>query len=467
MAAILLLSAVVFSGEMSDCSLCLNGDYNQNKLVPEFNMTCGSLELQGLIVGGDFCDSVHRHASWCECPGAIPGCIFCPVGFEPVNPDLPVMGATCGDINYVAHTADPNEFPCEIFGTIVDMCGGCAAVAPTPTPMNDPSVCSLCPNGEPVPFPNNLVFDEETTTCGQLEVFLPILNPFETCSIAHYIGVSQCGCNDTLPPIPPDAECYICEDGSEPTELMFEIFPDLTCRGLGYVIAMENETDTCTAAQTTAGAYCGCNNTKAEDVCRICGGDSLLPDPSRVVDLMVNNVPCLDLEFQANSGNVSCIEVQNTWAPICCPTDAPTVAPSDRPSAAPSVSPSSAPTAMPSISPSMLPSIYPSEFPSMLPSIEPSVYPSTMPSESPTMSVAPSDEPSLMPSDFPTESPAPSESFAPSESPAPSMAPAEEETSASSVVKVSIYSIIAFFTSMALLFWELDDSPVLGHLVDL
>ena len=393
-AAILLLSAVVMAGQSSSsCTLCADGatDYNTEKLIPWFNMTCRSLEFIAVSVGDTYmeaCSVAREHASWCECPGAVPSCptIACPVGSEPANPNLTITGLdiTCADLNYLAHTVNPST-SCESFSTFLDMCGGCDSAAPTSTPanMSGPTVCaSLCPGGEPVAssFVNNIIFDhQETASCGQLEDLLRFVTPFESCDIVHYIGVTQCGCNDTLPPIPQDADCYVCEDGSVPMNLSFNIHTDLTCRGLGYVVASDNET--CSVVQATAGAYCGCDNPKAEEnVCRLCGGDSLLPDPSRVIKLMTDDVPCIDLEFQANEERINCTDVQNVWAPVCCSTETPTLTPSVAPSSAPSPSPSESPSAIPSESPSMLPLIVPSMMPSMLPSMGASEMPSLLPS---------------------------------------------------------------------------------------
>ena len=221
-----------------------------------------------------------------------------------------------------------------------------------------------------------------------------------------------------------DASCYVCQDESAPTELSFEILPDLTCRGLGYALLAENET--CPAIQATAGSYCGCNNNNTANACRICGVDSLLPEPSRIAESsgMMDDVPCLDLEFQANAGNISCMEVQNTWAPVCCPTPSPTMMPSLEPSGAPSLSPSTSPSTKPSMMPSMRPSLYPSDFPSMLPSFLPSMIPS------------------LLPTDTPTESMSPTESMAPSMSP----------TSAAWKIKMNVF-VVSFTTGVALLFF--------------
>lgn len=423
---------------METCTLCENGSmaYAQQKEIPNSeNFTCQMLDSLGVLVGGDLCDSIHLHASWCECPGAEPGCPFCDVGMEPVlSETLLTVNTTCGLFNYLAHISDPNVTSCEAFEPIVDFCGGCTAVPPTPAAPMEANPCDkLCADGSDVPFPNNGIFGGDDFTCGQLDVILSFMNPFDSCSIAHYIGVSECGCPDTLPPIPEDASCYVCQDQSVPTKLSFEILPDLTCRGLGFALLTENET--CTAIQATAGSYCGCNN-NSDNACRICGGDNLLPEPSRIADAsgMMNDVPCLDLEFQANAGNISCMEVQNTWAPVCCPTPSPTAMPSVEPSGSPSFYPSVFPSKKPSTMPSISPSLSPSNLPSMLPTFLPSMIPSLLPTVVPTESMAPAN----------------TESVAPSVGPTRGMSPTR--TSAAWTVKMNVF-MISFTSGVALLFF--------------
>lgn len=382
------------------CSICPNGstDYIQDKTVPgsweHSGLTCRELELLANTVDYE-CSFARLHASWCGCPGSESECDdLCPAATEPVLNDvqMPATDSTCGEINYHTHT---DSAYCGSYPEFLVVCGGCTAlplfIPPEDKPEDNSTGCGLCPDGESSPVPNKAVFDE-ATSCGELEYYLGFsdTNPFESCEFAHYIGISECGCNDTLPQVPGNASCYVCEDASVPAELDFEIFANLTCRELGYFIATENN-ETCAAIQATAGAYCGCNNTGAnETACRICGGDSLLPDPARLtVDGSGNGASCLDIEFLANSGNFTCNEAQNTWASFCCTTDAPTDSPA--PSAAPSVKPSTAP------------------------------------------------------------SPSPTTSFRPTDSQAPSTAPTSEDDSVGNVLSVGIYSVTLGFLGTSLL----------------
>ena len=77
-----------------------------------------------------------------------------------------------------------------------------------------------------------------------------------------------------------------------------------------------------------------------------------MPDPTRMVDLLAADVSCLDLEYQANvAENMTCMDAQNAWADICCPTEAPSAVPSVEPSVSPSWSPSMQPSVVPSDAP--------------------------------------------------------------------------------------------------------------------
>jgi hypothetical protein len=178
----------------------------------------------------------------------------------------------------------------------------------------------------------------ETFTCGQAEGFLALSNPFGSCDFVWYLGVSLCGCEYTLT----NATCPLCEDGSALPNPSFEIIPDVTCNVLEYSISSFDEIECVAAIQAVAGVYCGCDNpVVSQNACRICG-DSLLPDASWIAD-PENQTTCLELELQANGGEITCTEVQDTWAPICCSTEIPLVKPPSAPTstpAAPTVAPS-------------------------------------------------------------------------------------------------------------------------------
>jgi hypothetical protein len=204
-------------------------------------------------------------------------------------------------------------------------CGGCGDPAPTASPGEE--CYTLCPDGTNAPNPDAIIFEDnaEGTTCGQLEAILSFYNPFDSCPLVWYFGASKCGCEDTLPLVPEDAICTLCEDGSAPPDPSFEIIPDYTCQGIGYFIANDEES-ACTTTQATVGVYCGCENpVTSQNACRICG-DRLLPDTSRIAD-PINQTFCGELEVVANYEEITCKEVQDRWASTCCSTDSPTAAP--------------------------------------------------------------------------------------------------------------------------------------------
>ena len=93
------------------------------------------------------------------------------------------------------------------------------------------------------------------------------------CWILLVVAVSR-SCSGT--------NCSLCEDGSplpDPDkELVFDRNGTLqTCGELEAVA----DPDVCSSFQGVYGVYCGCDNPiSSETACRICGGGTLLPDPS-------------------------------------------------------------------------------------------------------------------------------------------------------------------------------------------
>ena len=338
------------------CTICPDGSasFNEGKIIPLSDVTCG--DFQGFVqFAGDTeaCDAARAQAAWCECPGVEPTCELCPDGTYPVNAGMRVdFQFTCGDYFYLAQV-QPEGTDCTEFNALAMQCGGCGDPPPTSSPSANPDECdSLCPDGSEVPNPTAIVFEGDENmpvTCSELEFGLQLgfFPPGESCLQIQLLGVTQCGCPDTLPDIPEDASCKLCEDGSAPPDLDYEVIPDFSCRLAAYQLAFE-EGDNCTAIQATAGVYCGCDNPIAtQDVCRICG-DSLMPDPSRIID-PDEGIACGEIEYDANTGESTCSEAQDAWADFCCATEAPSAAPSLEPtiSLSPSAEPSQDPTASP------------------------------------------------------------------------------------------------------------------------
>ena len=351
MAMLLLPSAV--QGQ-SLCTICPDGgSFNMNKFVPSFNATC--LQLEALLsIQKEFCDIASQHAAWCECDGVEPTCTFCPDGMEPLYSDFVIPdtdGKTCGDYVYYASVfGHSNETLCDLFTAFRDLCGGCVDPSPTsspaPTAVPLTNECStLCPDGTSAPNPYAIIFmgDGVTYTCGQAEALLAFSNPFGSCEYAWLVGVTRCGCEYVLE----NATCPLCEDASAVPNLSFEVLPNITCGGLQYLILNGGGIE-CAPAQATAGVYCGCDNSVvSQNACRICG-DRRLPDASWLAD-PDNQTTCLELEYQANTGEITCTEVQDTWASICCSKDIPLVKPPRAPTIKPSTT--TAPS-MPTVAPS-------------------------------------------------------------------------------------------------------------------
>lgn len=115
-------------------------------------------------------------------------------------------------------------------------------------------------------------------------------------------------------------QCTLCEDGSAPPNLEFEINTQ-TCAELVDLASSESG-ERCKAAQATYGVYCGCSNPIASSgACRVCGDDTLLPAPGLVVIPDTPGGDCINLEFTANvdSEGITCEQAQaSSVAEVCC-----------------------------------------------------------------------------------------------------------------------------------------------------
>ena len=128
--------------------------------------------------------------------------------------------------------------------------------------------------------------------------------------------------------------CTLCEDGSMVPNPDFQIVPQANCAGVEAFVNASEPPETCPARQAAAGVYCGCDNPIAvQNVCRICGGDTWLPDPGRAVNAsgFAENIQCGTAEYTAyNSSN--CTEYQTIFGDDCCMSD-PTMTGTDAPAA--------------------------------------------------------------------------------------------------------------------------------------
>lgn len=84
------------------------------------------------------------------------------------------------------------------------------------------------------------------------------------------------------------------------------VIPFVTCVGISRVIERFEEAE-CLSYQTIIGEACGCPDAPADNVCRICGGDTRVDNPEGAVDLSedgLDNVPCIFYEVIANDQEI-------------------------------------------------------------------------------------------------------------------------------------------------------------------
>jgi len=187
--------------------------------------------------------------------------------------------------------------------------------------------CDICFDGSPVPDPSLVLPDVNNTDCNTLSLAAALDvqgTPNTTISCPEWQGIGiLCGCPRS------ESACTLCEDKSDIPNPDLVVEEDTTCQSLSAQ-ASSLPPDLCLNMQATAGVYCGCDNPVAsEGYCRICGGDTLLPDTSILGE---PDTSCGQLE--ANFEMVDCEELQSKYFDVCCPgitkeTEAPVAAPTE------------------------------------------------------------------------------------------------------------------------------------------
>jgi len=245
-------------------------------------------------------------------------CSVCKDGSAVPNPSLPLAlpdfpqlaNTTCGIVESGISMFPLDSTTCTglVGAANLDFLCGC------PGPVQ---LCTLCPNGTSPGNPD-LSFPGLNVTCTDIDDGLAFLGETSCSKISANISIFQelCGCPGVMP------SCPLCEDGSMiPDPTLPVLGADFTC---GFLqIFPTSSTAQCTAVQATGGVYCGCNNpTASESACRICGGSTLLPDPSRLIlDTSSDfyDTPCGAIEFYATQEiNYTCAEYQSMLAEGCC-----------------------------------------------------------------------------------------------------------------------------------------------------
>jgi hypothetical protein len=197
--------------------------------------------------------------------------------------------------------------------------------------------CPLC--ADPTHFPQDplarFVSGADTWTCESAFDLGNLTLPADNCTFWQSRGEVICQCAEEAPET---NECTLCEDGSALPNPLLPATPEETCAEV-QVDAKRGEAGVCIVYQQTIGIYCGCDNPQAtsagQEVCRVCGGETNLPDPLIMASLVTDNgdiieASCVELEFAANLPGADCSDFQILYTEGCCPEEpAPSPAPED------------------------------------------------------------------------------------------------------------------------------------------
>lgn len=189
--------------------------------------------------------------------------------------------------------------------------------------------CTLCQDGSvPADLDTPVFINEgENVTCGQLLEAATSRDTVNECETIQAEGVSLCGC--PLPEGGSNLNCTLCQDGSAVPDANLTYVPGFACGSLEEFVKSDERPGACEAYQVTAGLYCDCPlEESTPNICRICGGDTELPDPGLLVpvaDADLENAhtegsvrPCSAMEFDATLFFDECARYQQDYGAACC-----------------------------------------------------------------------------------------------------------------------------------------------------
>jgi hypothetical protein len=316
------------------CDLCYDGTVPPNLSLMPFpeqgNFTCGDALLFAGTPSTDpdapTCEDWLFTGTFCGCPVPPDVCSLCDDGTPPPNLSLVPFpedsNSTCGDFLAVAGvpSSDPDAPTCSDWLVTGVFCG----CKPPPDPD-----CSLCSDDTQPPDLTLSPAYFDGLTCEDYVNFAAIIEVDagdSTCKDVYPFGL-WCGCTA------PEVKCNLCEDESDLLNPNLAIAPDETCLSLSYYATFE-EGDKCTAYQATFGVYCGCTNPIASvGYCRICGGDTILPDPGTVAYMDEDGFDVSCGEAELNGELETCDVVQSKYAEACCEATSTSPNPTPSPSA--------------------------------------------------------------------------------------------------------------------------------------
>ena len=268
---------------------------------PEDVETCKTGQVTGFFTCGCLAVPLPRDDPVCElCAAPVNAATIIP------NPDDPFLRpVTCKQASsLVGYTT--TEDNCQTVEETRSLCG-CPSTE-----------CFLCRDGSPPHLLDAVVeIDGISMTCAELDEMTKstTVEP-EACLAIQDAGIYACYCEDA-----PNS-CLLCEDGSALPDPDLVVVPGFTCARTEF-FARTDSLDQCPAYRSTVGVYCGCVNPIAsEGACRICGGNTLLPDINVVFKVDSKTTTCGERELDAATSE-NCSDLQTLYAPFCCPSDPP------------------------------------------------------------------------------------------------------------------------------------------------
>lgn len=250
-------------------------------------------------------------------------CTICPDGGRVLYPETKdENGTTCEELEAFASSLG-DMMACKMLRDSAQPLCGCRNYCTT-----------VCPDGMSDIDPANaddIVFikNNRHVTCSDLQqdVTSSYSNSMDQCGSFAFLGEEVCGC-ETM-----GAFCNVCQGGRSlnppPGSLERMIVPGVSCRdltGIAYCLRQDDPSGIfarlCPAFQSI-GSYCGCEKSGNEqEFCRLCG-DSILPEPSRLVDSTILGIrtTCFHVEFASNTNDTStreCNAYRRDSATECC-----------------------------------------------------------------------------------------------------------------------------------------------------
>lgn len=278
------------------CTLCPGGEIVPGPIneglrltltsTNEEQISCSEAQqlVQGEQRGSVLCNDIQRGSTRCGCPVPEHACQLCPNGRVKANnwvdSDFFDMRLPCGSLDSWLHRHHEDSVECSSAlkeENYKETCGCQEKEQFVP--------CTLCPNGEPVAYPDKQIvgieglgFDFLEPTCGTFDLAVTVTDETDSsCSSARLLA-KICGCTV------PTTSCSICEAGvsslSNPLDeyqwafgsitdsfsLFFTETIDLNDREFrceladSFISAVYDQSDDfCYYNQLIRGTACGCN----------------------------------------------------------------------------------------------------------------------------------------------------------------------------------------------------------------